>query len=470
MAEERPKKQWIMNAFAIFSPGHLAPGQWKHPEDRAGDYTDLTYWTDLAKILEAGKFHGLFLADHLGIYDVYKGPGNSAPALESGAQFPIGDPFLLISAMAAATKSLSFAITASTTYENPYATARRFSTLDHLTNGRVGWNVVTSYLESAAKAFGLSEQIPHDERYERADEYLEVVYKLLEGSWKDDSRIKDAVSGKYSDSPASSFRSTHTIHPSSWCIFVGPTSIPLQHKPQSDFLSPSAGKNFAAKHSEAMFLPGLEPEKVRKEADQIRSQVVGYNRAPDSIKFLAGMLVIVDETDEKAQAKYQNLLQYADLEGAAALFGGWTNHDLSKYGEDEDFKFTGSGAIQSMVNTWSATIPGTDGVKWTRRRVLQELAIGGAHPRAIGSPQTVADILQKWIDVAGVDGFNLSYAISPGGFEDMIKYLWPELRKRGVFWDDYEKVGGSMRESYLGDGKGPRLREGHPGESYKWAD
>lgn len=99
--------------------------------------------------------------------------------------------------MAAATKSLSFAITASTTYENPYATARRFSTLDHLTNGRVGWNVVTSYLESAAKAFGLSEQIPHDERYERADEYLEVVYKLLEGSWKDDSRIKDAVSGKY---------------------------------------------------------------------------------------------------------------------------------------------------------------------------------------------------------------------------------------------------------------------------------
>ncbi|TVY17992.1 Dimethyl-sulfide monooxygenase [Lachnellula arida] len=92
MAEERPKKQWIMNAFAIFSPGHLAPGQWKHPEDRAGDYTDLTYWTDLAKTLEAGKFHGLFLADHLGIYDVYKGPGNSAPALESGAQFPIGDP------------------------------------------------------------------------------------------------------------------------------------------------------------------------------------------------------------------------------------------------------------------------------------------------------------------------------------------------------------------------------------------
>lgn len=140
----------------------------------------------------------------------------------------------------------------------------------------------------------------------------------------------------------------------------------------------------------------------------ISAQVAAHGRAEDSIKFLAGVLVIVDETDEKAQAKYQSYLQYADLEGAAALFGGWTNHDLARYGEDEDFKFTGSGAIQSMVNTWSATTPGSDGVKWTRRRVLQELAIGGAHPRAIGSPQTVADILERWIDVAGIDGFNLS--------------------------------------------------------------
>ncbi|KAH6679203.1 coenzyme dependent N5,N10-methylene tetrahydromethanopterin reductase [Halenospora varia] len=467
MSEPTPTKQWIMNAFAMFTPGHLAPGQWRHPDDHAGDYTNLEYWTDLAKTLEAGKFHGLFLADHLGIYDVYKGPGNSAPALESGAQFPLGDPFLLVSAMAAATKSLSFAITASTTYENPYALARRLSTLDHITKGRVGWNIVTSYLESAAKAFGLEEQIPHDQRYEKADEYLEVVYKLLESSWKDDSRIKDPTSGKYSlaervrriDHHGKYFKcsATHQLHPS-----IQRTPFILQAG------SSSAGKNFASKHSEAMFLPGLEPEKVRKEVDDIRARVISHGRSPDSIKFLAGILVIVDETDEKAQAKYQSYLQYADLEGAAALFGGWTDHDLSKYGEDEDFKFSGSGAIQSMVNTWSTTIPGTDGVKWTRRRVLQELAVGGVHARAIGSPQTVADVLQRWIDVAGIDGFNLSYAISPGGFDDMIKYLWPELRKRGVFWGDYEKVGASMRESYLADGKGPQLRKEHPGASYKW--
>lgn len=199
-------------------------------------------------------------------------------------------------------------------------------------------------------------------------------------------------------------------------------------------------------------------------------QLKGHGRAPDSVKFLAGMLVIVDETDEKAQAKYQKLVQYADSEGAAALFGGWTDHDLSQYDEDADFKFTGSGAIQSVVQTWSNTIPGTANVKWTPKRVLQELAIGGIHPRAIGSPETVADILQNWIDVAGVDGFNLAYAISPGQFEDMIKYLWPELRRRGVFWEDYSNTGSSMRENYLGDSKGPQLRADHPGAKYKWKE
>jgi FMN-dependent oxidoreductase (nitrilotriacetate monooxygenase family) len=351
-------------------------------------------------------------------------------------------------------------------YEIPYANARRSSTLDHLTKERVGWNIVTSYLDSAAKAFGLDEQIPHDELYARAEEYLEVVYNLLEGSWKDHARVKDVPTGKYSiaekvraieyNGNYYKCKATHQLHPS-----IQRTPFFLQAG------ASTAGKNFATKHSDAMFLPGLDPHKIRKEVDNIREQVVSHGGSANSIKILTNCLVIVDETDEKAQAKYEEYLKYADLGGASTLFGGWTNHDLSKYGEDDNFKFTGSGAIQSMVNAWSATIPSTDGIKWTRRRVLQELANGGAHPRAIGSPQTAADTLQKFINEAGIDGFNLSYAISPGNFEDMIKYLWPELRKRGVFWDDYEKEGISMRESYLGDGKGPRLRDEHPSVSYR---
>ena len=150
----------------------------------------------LAKFLDANGFHGIFFADVLGIYDVYKG---DAPALKSGAQVPILDISLLISALAHATEHLSFGITTSTTYENPYALARKFATLDHLTNGRIGWNIVTSYLESAAKSFGLEQGIEHDERYRMADEFMEVVYKLLEGSWLDDAVVADRQSGIYTN-------------------------------------------------------------------------------------------------------------------------------------------------------------------------------------------------------------------------------------------------------------------------------
>lgn len=180
------------------------------------------------------------------------------------------------------------------------------------------------------------------------------------------------------------------------------------------------------------------------------------------------MLVIVDETDEKARAKHERYRSQVDLEGMATLFGGWTNHDLSKYNDDDDFTFTSIGGVQSMITSWSKTVPNSNGLKWTKRRVLEELALGGAHPRAIGSPQTVADILQRWIDIAGIDGFNFSYAVSPGTFVDMSTYLFPELRRRGVIWDDYEVKGGSARENYFQDGQGSRLRETHPGRKYSW--
>ncbi|KAA8911488.1 luciferase-like domain-containing protein [Sphaerosporella brunnea] len=465
-AESKPQpKKWIMNAFAMAAPGHLAPGLWKHPQDQARNFDNLEYWLSLAKALEDGQFHGVFLADVLGLYDVYKGPQNKAPALAAAAQFPIFDPFLVISAMASVTKRLSFGITASTTYESPYALARKFSTLDHLTKGRVGWNVVTSYLESAAKSFGLDTQIPHDERYLIAEEFLEVFYKLLEGSWRDDAVVQDKETGQYTVPE----RVRNINHKGKHFSSVGPNTVhPSVQRTPFIFQAGSsgAGKNFATKHAEAMFLPGMTPEATKKIADSIREQAKVNGRDPSSLKLLAGILVIVDETDEKALQKYHDYLSYADFEGTAALFGGWTGHDLAKFDDDEDFKFSGPGAIQSMVSAWTATVPNSEDIKWTRRRVVQELAISGVCAKAIGGPKTVADQLQRWVDVAGVDGFNLSYAISPGSFEDMVKWLWPELKRRGVFWDGYEFE--TTRENYLADGKGPRLRSDHPGSRFTW--
>jgi alkanesulfonate monooxygenase SsuD/methylene tetrahydromethanopterin reductase-like flavin-dependent oxidoreductase (luciferase family) len=173
------KKQILLNAFNMNCVGHINHGLWTHPRDRSTDYRLLPYWTDLARTLERGLFDGLFLADIVGVYDVYQ--HNVDVTLRESIQLPVNDPTLLVSAMAAVTEHLGFGVTVNLTYEQPYLLARRFSTLDHLTQGRIGWNIVTGYLDSAARAMGLTEQLPHDERYERADEYLEILYKLGAG-------------------------------------------------------------------------------------------------------------------------------------------------------------------------------------------------------------------------------------------------------------------------------------------------
>lgn len=173
-----PPKELLLNAFVMTTPGHLSPGLWRHPRNQTADYNKLKFWTSLAQTLDAAGFHAMFIADTLGAYDVYRGPANPNPALAAGAQFPVNDPLYAVPAMAAATKNLVFGVTASTTYDAPYALARRFSTVDHLAEGRVAWNVVTSYLESAARNFGLATQVEHDERYRIADEYMDVVYKV----------------------------------------------------------------------------------------------------------------------------------------------------------------------------------------------------------------------------------------------------------------------------------------------------
>ncbi|KAF2120123.1 xenobiotic compound family monooxygenase [Lophiotrema nucula] len=413
------------------TPGHLASGLWRHPRNRTSQYIDIEYWTDLARILEAGKFHGLFIADVLGHYGVYRGAGNIDAALPGAAQFPNTDPFLPITAMAAVTKKLSFGVTASTTYENPFLLARRFATLDHLTKGRIAWNVVTSHLESAATNVGLETQVPHDERYKMADEYLIATYKLWEGAWRDDAVIKDdkqyTVPGR-----------VRYVNPGKYFKTAGPltTEPSIQRTP---FIfqagASSSGKAFATKHAECMFLIGMDPKTVRKTVEDVRKQAVEQGRNPNTIKTIARINIIVDDTDEKAHDKYQEYLSYADLEGSLTLFGGWTGTDLSTINDDEDLKFTGPGAIQSMVSSCSATVPGTENVKWRKARVARELAIGGPHPKAIGSP----------------------YHYQVG---------LPELRARGVFWDDYSAS--TTRENYQGDGRGPRLRDDHPGSKYRW--
>jgi len=460
-----PPKQLILNAFVMQTPSHLNPGLFRVPGDQGTQYNQIKHWISLAQKLEKAKFHAIFFADVLGGYDVYKGPANLEPTLPAAAQIPLIDPLYSVPAMAAATESIGFGVTASTTYEPPYALARRFSTVDHLTQGRVAWNIVTSYLDSAARNFGLDTQIEHDERYRIADEYLHVTYKLWEGSWRDDA-VVNSPSG-YTNPVA--VRQIH--HKGQYFKVPGPHIC--EPSPQRTPLlfqagSSGAGQKFAASHAEAIFVSGQTPELVRRTVDGIRQQAAAVGRDPRDIKIIGGLLVIVAETDEAAVQKLEHLKTYGDREGALALFGGWTGIDLSSYSDDQDFRVAENNAVRSLANRWATTVPGGSGQKWNKKTIAEYLIVGGTGPRAVGSPKTVADLLEQWVNEADLDGFNLSNATIPGTYDDIIEFLLPELQRRGLFWTEYAVKGGTIRENYAGKKGQTRLSDRHPGARYFW--
>src|SRR6476620_2723997 len=198
-------KEIRLNAFDMNCVGHIQHGMWAHPRDRSTEYNTIQYWQDLARLAERGKFDGIFLADIVGVYDVYR--GGPAPSIVDAVQIPVNDPMMVVPVMAAVTEHLGFGVTANLSYERPYLFARRMSTLDHLTGGRIGWNIVTGYLDSAARAVGLTGQTAHDDRYHLADEYMSLFYLLCEGSSEDGAVLRDKARGIYAD-PAR----VHLVH------------------------------------------------------------------------------------------------------------------------------------------------------------------------------------------------------------------------------------------------------------------
>ncbi|CCH45528.1 putative monooxygenase [Wickerhamomyces ciferrii] len=460
---KRPKhnnpKKWILNGFVMNTPGLQNPGLWSHPNDQGKNYKTIKYWTDLAKKLEDANFTSLFIADVLGPYDVFGGPGNfSSPAIGAG-QLPVNDPSLIVPVMASVTKSIGFGITISTTYEHPYDLSRRLSTLDHLTEGRIAWNVVTSYLESAAKGHGLNEQIDKSIRYERANEYLEVIYKLLEGSWKDDAVILDTTRNIYADPTK-----IKSIHHKGKHFTIDGIHISEPSKQRTPVIFQAGlsndGKKLAAKHAEGVFVSGISPESVRLNVDDIKKLAVEYDRDPDSIKFVFGVLIVVDETDAKAWSKFESYKQYANIEGALALIGGWMGLDLSPFPDDIDLRTVG-GDVGKFFNKRSPNSP------ISKLEFALEVSVGGS-PKIIGSYETVANELERYIDIGGVDGFNLKYSIVPGSFDDIIEWLLPELRKRGHFDSNYPVPEGTLRENLSRIEGNTHLPSDHPGYKFKW--
>jgi FMN-dependent oxidoreductase (nitrilotriacetate monooxygenase family) len=448
-------RELVLNAFDMNCVAHIVAGTWRHPESQAAQYKHLRYWTDLARLLERGLFDGIFIADVLGVYDVYGGSPDAA--LRAGAQVPVNDPTLVVPAMAAVTEHLGFGVTVATSFEQPYSFARRMSTLDHLTDGRVGWNIVTGYLESAARNHGHETITPHAQRYDMADEFLEVAYKLWEGSWEDDAVGDDPGRAWYAD-PAKvhpiEHAGTYYRVPGIHLCEPSPQRTPVLYQAGAS----NRGRTFAATHAEVTFVAEPTKEGLRAAVADIRERTRAAGRDPHDVKIVNGISVVAAETDRAAQAKADEYRRSFDAEGTLVLWSGWLGSDLSRFDLDEPVRLTDNEYLKSAVQTF-----GTG--DWTLRDFVERGGVGIETPIVVGSGATVADELQAWVEETDVDGFNLTNVITPGTFAETVEHVIPELQRRGVYKTAYRD--GTLREKLFG--RGPRLPASHAAARYRRA-
>ncbi|CAG68878.1 MULTISPECIES: LLM class flavin-dependent oxidoreductase [Acinetobacter] len=450
---ETTQKHILLNAFDMNSVGHINHGLWTHPRDESHRFSELSYWTDLAKTLEAGLFDGLFIADITGVYDVYQ--NNIDLTLRESIQLPSHDPSTLVSAMAAVTQHLGFGITVNLSYETPYQFARRFASLDHLTQGRIGWNIVTGYLDSAERLIGQSGLKDHDLRYEQAEEFLQLCYKYWEGSWEHDAVEKDKHHRIFTNpSKVHEIHHEGRFYQSHGVFQVSPSR---QRTPVLFQAGASTrGIKFATSHAECIFIGGDTPEKLRQQVIKIREQAAQQGRNPSDIKIFVGITVVTAETTQRAQQKLEEYRHYASPEAGLAHYASSVGIDLSKFADDEIIPYQKSNSIASVNEKFRAQ-------QISKNDLKNQHVLGGRYPLIVGSGHDVAEQLIQLIDSTGIDGFNLTRTVAPESHHDFIRFVIPELQQRGRFKTAYKT--GSFRQKI--SGYGDLLPLTHPVEQYR---
>jgi FMN-dependent oxidoreductase (nitrilotriacetate monooxygenase family) len=427
-----------LNAFDMACVGHIQHGMWTHPRDRSVEYTTLDHWMGLARTLERGLFDGLFLADVVGVYDVLGGSPDAA--IRNAVQIPLLDPMLLVPAMAAATSHLGFGVTCNLSYEAPPLFARRMATLDHLTGGRIGWNIVTGAAQaSSARLFG-EQMLPHDVRYDMAEDHVGLALSLWEDSWEDDALRQDK-GGVYADAAK-----VHEIeHEGPYFRASGLLSVPPS--PQRTPLlfqagTSGRGRDFAATYAEAVFLAGGDPDHVAANIADIRRRAVERGRGPDAIRFLVGAMFVTAPTQAQAQAERRRMLELSTLENAAASYAFFTGMDLLSM--DLDGPLRGS--------TQVATV----------RQVLEDHRTNGVNGTVfVGDPEQVADQAEAFVARTGADGFLIQPYVTPGTYDAFIDLVLPVLRARGLARSAPPSAG-TLRARLFGEGH-DRLPDTHVG-------
>ena len=447
-------KRLRLNAFSMNCVSHIQHGLWRRADSRQLEFNQLEPWIDLARLLEKGGFDSLFLADVIGMYDIYR--GGAETAIREAMQVPANDPAPLIPAMANATEHLGFALTSSVLQAHPFTFARQMSTLDHLTEGRIAWNVVTSYLPNAGTNLGFGGLPPHDERYRRAEEYLEVTYKLWEGSWEEDAVLRDTARGIYAD-PAK----IHPIdHVGEFYEVAGPHLC--EPSPQRTPLlfqagSSNRGRDFAAKHAECVFMFASlrNLRSATSMIEDVRARAVRQGRRPEDILFFQGVTPVVGGTEAEANAKEAEYLELSSTEGGLAHMSGSVGVDLGAIDLDAPLASLESDAMQGVIKGLIDSAPDKS---WTFRDLVRSRASGHF---LTGTPEQIAERLEAWHE-AGVDGFIIVYAVTPGTFADFIDGVVPVLRRRGLVQSAYAP--GTLREKLFGQAQ---LPDCHPAAAYR---
>ncbi|PXA73273.1 NtaA/DmoA family FMN-dependent monooxygenase [Cryobacterium arcticum] len=452
-------KPFILGVFQLMNPNGMSGASWRHPDNTSLDFMDIDYWVKLAAMLEEAKFDFLFLADTYGTPIV---DGEiPAVALEQAMNVPTADPVSLMSALAVTTTKLGLVVTSATTFEPPYAHARRFSTLDHFSRGRIGWNMVTgASAESAAKAFG-QPLTPHDKRYDMGDDYLDLTLKLWEGSWEDGAVIADKAAGIYADAS----RVHRVVHRGEYystdCTYQ---VIPSPQRTPVLFQAGSSGRGleFAARNAECVFLQGTSLAKVAASVTEIHAKAQGFGRAPGSVKILVGLSVFTAPTHEEAVRKYQDLLDLTTDEFAAAAYVANTGINLLALDPSQPLPKIDAQQGQSNVDRYRSQ----NGEKeLTVREILDEFKSRGLRGLVlVGTPEEVADQMEDYADQTGLDGFLFEPHIVPGTYTDIIDLLLPVLRERGRAATEY---GADTLRERIFPGEGPRLAAHHPGAAFR---
>ena len=437
-------RQLHLNAFLMGTGHHEA--SWRLPQSTPDDTLTAEHYVQLAQIAERGKLDSIFFADGLAV----------GPNIRYGAQNNL-EPLTLLAAIAVLTTRIGLIATASTTYYEPFQLARKFASLDHISGGRAGWNIVTSAGEDEALNFNRSARPAHEDRYARATEFVEVVKQLWD-SWGDDALVRDKASGIYADTSLITPIDHHGEH----FQVRGPLNIarPVQGHPllvQAG--SSEAGREYAARFAEAVFTAQQTLADGQAFYADLKGRLARYGRQPDEVKILPGICPIIGGTEAEAKAKEAEINGLINPEYGVQQLNRMLEQDISGYPLDGPLPaLPGENAINGHKSRFTLVTELARRENLTIRQLIERLAGGRGHRVFAGTPEQIADDLEGWFTSGAADGFNVMPAALPGGLQDFVEHVVPLLQARGLFRAEY--AGSTLREHYgLARPAGRRAKE-----------